>query len=149
MNDASSLPRGGTPVTDGILKVAVMAVGGQGGGVLAGWIETLARSQGWSCQTTSVAGVAKRTGATIYYLEMAEGTRFQVLAPAQAGDRGSTARTPARPGAVWWRSAVPPEPGSVREDRALTHSTPRRHPVVGLRPPPPESDAEAVDHDMQ
>jgi hypothetical protein len=59
-------------------------------------------------------------------------------------NRESTPRTPSRPGAVWWRNAVPPGLGSVREDRALTHSTPRRHPVVGLRPPPPEPDAEAI-----
>ena len=53
-----------------IIKLAVMAVGGQGGGVLTGWIEALARSQGCACQATSVAGVAQRTGATIYYVEM-------------------------------------------------------------------------------
>lgn len=54
-----------------IIKLAVIAVGGQGGGVLTSWIETLARSQGFVCQATSVAGVAQRTGATIYYVEMA------------------------------------------------------------------------------
>ena len=53
-----------------IIKLAVMAVGGQGGGVLTGWIEGLARAQGYACQATSVAGVAQRTGATIYYVEM-------------------------------------------------------------------------------
>ena len=55
-----------------ILKVAVLAVGGQGGGVLTGWIEALARNHGYLCQATSVAGVAQRTGATIYYIEMAK-----------------------------------------------------------------------------
>ncbi len=53
-----------------IIKLAVMAVGGQGGGVLTGWIESLARAQGYACQATSVAGVAQRTGSTIYYVEM-------------------------------------------------------------------------------
>ena len=53
-----------------IIKVAVMAVGGQGGGVLTSWIEAMARSQGYACQGTSVAGVAQRTGTTIYYVEM-------------------------------------------------------------------------------
>ncbi len=53
-----------------ITKLAVMAVGGQGGGVLTSWIEALARAQGYDVQATSVAGVAQRTGATIYYLEM-------------------------------------------------------------------------------
>ena len=54
-----------------IIKIAVMAVGGQGGGVLTNWIESLARAEGYSCQATSVAGVAQRTGSTIYYIEMA------------------------------------------------------------------------------
>ncbi len=53
-----------------IIKLAVLAVGGQGGGVLTGWIETLARANGHICQATSVAGVAQRTGATVYYIEM-------------------------------------------------------------------------------
>ena len=69
-----------------IIKLAVMAVGGQGGGVLTGWIETLARGQGYACQATSVAGVAQRTGATIYYIEMAPqgaSTPIFSLAPAQ------------------------------------------------------------------
>ena len=59
------------PSPDGVIKVAIMAVGGQGGGVLTRWIEALARAQGYACQATSVAGVAQRTGATIYYVEMA------------------------------------------------------------------------------
>ncbi len=54
-----------------VIKLAIMAVGGQGGGVLTGWIEAVARNRGYACQATSVAGVAQRTGATIYYIEMA------------------------------------------------------------------------------
>jgi indolepyruvate ferredoxin oxidoreductase beta subunit len=46
-------------------------MGGQGGGVLADWIVALAEQQGWAAQSTSVPGVAQRTGATIYYIEMA------------------------------------------------------------------------------
>ncbi|MBK8441828.1 MAG: indolepyruvate oxidoreductase subunit beta family protein [Rhodobacter sp.] len=64
-------PRKGEARLETILKVAIYAVGGQGGGVLTGWIEALARAQGYVCQATSVAGVSQRTGATIYYLEMA------------------------------------------------------------------------------
>lgn len=67
----SLAPRAPDPRLGGIIKLAVMAVGGQGGGVLGGWIETLARQQGYAAQATSVAGVAQRTGATIYYIEMA------------------------------------------------------------------------------
>lgn len=71
-----SLPleaRPADPALEGIIKLAILAVGGQGGGVLTNWIEGLARSQGYHCQATSVAGVAQRTGATIYYMEMAPG----------------------------------------------------------------------------
>lgn len=52
------------------LGIAILAMGGQGGGVLADWIVALAEQQGWVAQSTSVPGVAQRTGATIYYVEM-------------------------------------------------------------------------------
>jgi len=52
------------------IKIAVLAMGGQGGGVLADWIVEMAEHAGWWAQTTSVPGVAQRTGATIYYLEI-------------------------------------------------------------------------------
>lgn len=52
------------------LCLAVLAMGGQGGGVLVDWIVNLAERQGYAVQSTSVPGVAQRTGATIYYLEM-------------------------------------------------------------------------------
>ncbi len=52
------------------LAIAVLAMGGQGGGVLVDWIVALAESQGWLAQSTSVPGVAQRTGATIYYVEI-------------------------------------------------------------------------------
>jgi len=52
------------------ITIAVLAIGGQGGGVLTEWLIALAEQNGWYVQATSVAGVAQRTGATIYYLEM-------------------------------------------------------------------------------
>ncbi|HWH20218.1 MAG TPA: indolepyruvate oxidoreductase subunit beta family protein [Solirubrobacterales bacterium] len=52
------------------LSVAILALGGEGGGVLADWIVATAEAAGFEAQTTSVAGVAQRTGATVYYLEM-------------------------------------------------------------------------------
>ena len=45
-------------------------MGGEGGGVLADWIVDLGEANGHIAQTTSVAGVAQRTGATIYYVEL-------------------------------------------------------------------------------
>ncbi|MGK6313474.1 indolepyruvate oxidoreductase subunit beta family protein [Neorhizobium sp. DT-125] len=56
--------------SDKPLTLAILAMGGQGGGVLADWIVGLAEEQGWMAQSTSVPGVAQRTGATIYYIEM-------------------------------------------------------------------------------
>lgn len=81
-------PRPQDPKMGGIIKLALLAVGGQGGGVLTGWIEDLARANGYAAQATSVAGVAQRTGATVYYVEMAPagpGTPIFSLMPA-AGD---------------------------------------------------------------
>ena len=56
-----TLPAGST----GIIKLAVLAVGGQGGGVLTSWIEGLARANGYVAQATSVAGVAQRTNLAL------------------------------------------------------------------------------------
>lgn len=56
--------------TERPITIAIVAMGGQGGGVLSGWIVQLAEDAGWVAQSTSVPGVAQRTGATIYYVEM-------------------------------------------------------------------------------
>lgn len=47
-----------------------MALGGQGGGVMAEWTVKAGELAGYRAQYTSVAGVAQRTGATIYYIEL-------------------------------------------------------------------------------
>jgi indolepyruvate ferredoxin oxidoreductase beta subunit len=52
------------------INIAILALGGQGGGVLVDWIVGMAEHEGWTAQSTSVAGVAQRTGATIYYVEL-------------------------------------------------------------------------------
>ncbi|WP_458789601.1 indolepyruvate oxidoreductase subunit beta family protein [Yoonia sp. MH D7] len=57
-----------------IITLAALAVGGQGGGVLTNWIVAVAEASGYRAQSTSVAGVAQRTGATIYYIEMCRDT---------------------------------------------------------------------------
>lgn len=61
----SSWSQGNRPIT-----LAILALGGEGGGVLADWIVGVAEHAGWYAQNTSVAGVAQRTGATVYYVEM-------------------------------------------------------------------------------
>ena len=52
------------------IRIAVLAMGGEGGGVLANWLIDLARRNDYVGQMTSVPGVAQRTGATIYYIEI-------------------------------------------------------------------------------
>lgn len=59
----------GTAVARSI-NIAILAMGGEGGGVLADWIVDLAENTGYLAQTTSVPGVAQRTGSTIYYVEL-------------------------------------------------------------------------------
>src|ERR1700683_5056695 len=54
------------------LCIAIAALGGQGGGVLAEWIVEVAERHGWLVQSTSVPGVAQRTGTTVYYIETCE-----------------------------------------------------------------------------
>ncbi|HVO45498.1 MAG TPA: indolepyruvate oxidoreductase subunit beta family protein [Steroidobacteraceae bacterium] len=56
-------------MTDRPIKLSISALGGQGGGVLADWLIEIAEAEGYLVQSTSVPGVAQRTGATIYYLE--------------------------------------------------------------------------------
>src|SRR5262245_19113713 len=52
------------------ITIAIFAMGGEGGGVLADWIIDIAEHGGYIAQLTSVPGVAQRTGATNYYLEI-------------------------------------------------------------------------------
>jgi indolepyruvate ferredoxin oxidoreductase beta subunit len=52
------------------ITILVGALGGDGGGVLCDWIVTAAQSQGLAVQATQIPGVAQRTGATTYYLEV-------------------------------------------------------------------------------
>jgi len=43
------------------IKIAIAALGGQGGGVLEDWLVAVAELHGWIVQATSIAGVAQRT----------------------------------------------------------------------------------------
>lgn len=52
------------------IRIVIAALGGEGGGVLGKWIADMAARLGYLSQTTSVPGVAQRTGATIYYIEI-------------------------------------------------------------------------------
>ena len=51
-------------------SLLIAALGGEGGGVLTDWIVAAAESQDLPVQSTSIPGVAQRTGATTYYVEI-------------------------------------------------------------------------------
>ena len=51
------------------VRLLIAALGGEGGGVLAGWISEAAAASGLVVSRTSIPGVAQRTGATTYYIE--------------------------------------------------------------------------------
>lgn len=63
------------------ISIAIAALGGQGGGVLADWLVAVAELHGWIVQATSVPGVAQRTGTTVYYVEMSAAPRAPAHRP--------------------------------------------------------------------
>jgi indolepyruvate ferredoxin oxidoreductase beta subunit len=73
--------------------ILIAALGGEGGGVLADWLVQCALRSGLPVQATSVPGVAQRTGATSYYIELL--------------------RAPLPPGAAAPVFALSPVPGRV------------------------------------
>jgi len=52
------------------VSLLVCALGGEGGGVLSEWLMETARRAAYPAQSTSIPGVAQRTGATTYYIEV-------------------------------------------------------------------------------
>ena len=91
--------------------VLVAALGGEGGGVLSNWLVDAAATDGRRVQATSVPGVAQRTGATTYYLE---------IGPGGSGSESRVAPRPDRDAAPDERSgssehvmALLPTPGNV------------------------------------
>ena len=52
------------------ITILIAALGGEGGGVMADWLMEAATACGYPAQATSIPGVAQRTGATTYYLEI-------------------------------------------------------------------------------
>ena len=76
------------------LSVLIAALGGEGGGLLTDWLVAAARASDLPVQSTSIPGVAQRTGATTYYVEI-----FPATNAALAGRRPLFALYPT-PGAV-------------------------------------------------
>lgn len=119
------------------LAIAVMAMGGQGGGVLVDWIVALCEAQGWAAQSTSVPGVAQRTGATVYYIET-----LPLPAGAPAGLSpvfslmAGTGDVDAVIGAEWMEAGRAIQRGLVTPDRTtLIASTHRSLAVVEKQTP--------------
>ena len=71
------------------VTLLIAALGGEGGGVLTNWIVDAAAAAGYPVQSTSIPGVAQRTGATTYYVEI-----LPVKAIELAGKRPVMALTP-------------------------------------------------------
>jgi indolepyruvate ferredoxin oxidoreductase beta subunit len=61
------------------ITILIAALGGEGGGVMADWLMEAATESDLPAQATSIPGVAQRTGATTYYLE---------IYPARRGELG-------------------------------------------------------------
>ena len=83
------------------MTILIAALGGEGGGVLTDWIVGRGGGRTSRCRSTSIPGVAQRTGATTYYIEILPcrtrelGGRRPVLALAPGiGDVDS-----------WWRAS--------------------------------------------
>ena len=71
------------------ITLLIAALGGEGGGVLTNWIVSAAEQAGYPVQSTSIPGVAQRTGATTYYIEI-----LPVLTGELDGKRPVLALTP-------------------------------------------------------
>jgi indolepyruvate ferredoxin oxidoreductase beta subunit len=71
------------------ITILIAALGGEGGGVLTNWIVDAAAQAGFPVQSTSIPGVAQRTGATTYYIEI-----YPVPAKKLDGRRPVLALTP-------------------------------------------------------
>lgn len=52
------------------VTLLIAALGGEGGGVLTSWVVNAAQDSNLPVQATSIPGVAQRTGATTYYIEI-------------------------------------------------------------------------------
>lgn len=76
------------------ITILIAALGGEGGGVLADWIIAAATACDYPVQSTSIPGVAQRTGATTYYVEI-----YRAKTSELAGKRPVMTLTPA-PGFV-------------------------------------------------
>ena len=118
--------------SDRTWTVLVAALGGEGGGVLSNWLVDAAAEDGRRVQATSVPGVAQRTGATTYYLEIGPRGcgRASGDAPRPEDDSGSCAGP--RGGVAGDLAA----PASQRDPRDRGLGPDSVEPVMALLPTP-------------
>ncbi len=69
------------------MTILIAALGGEGGGVLTDWIVAAADSLNFPVQSTSIPGVAQRTGATTYHIELVPSAQTPA-SPAGGGGLG-------------------------------------------------------------
>lgn len=105
-------------------RILIAALGGEGGGVLVDWITRAALNAGLHASRTSIPGVAQRTGATTYYVE---------VMPAAPGDPAPVLGLNAAPGRVdvfigteLLEAARRAEAGFLTRDRTLALVAHRR-----------------------
>jgi indolepyruvate ferredoxin oxidoreductase, alpha subunit len=71
------------------MTILIAALGGEGGGVLTDWIVAAADSLKFPVQSTSIPGVAQRTGATTYHIELVPAAQTPTPpSPASGGGLG-------------------------------------------------------------
>jgi len=71
MTDATAMPAPeALLLPDNTVSVLIAALGGEGGGVLTNWLVAAAEREDLVVQSTSIPGVAQRTGATTYFVEI-------------------------------------------------------------------------------
>ena len=100
--------------------VLIAALGGEGGGVLSSWLVDAASEDRRTVQATSVPGVAQRTGATTYYLEIGPRRGGDGDGDGAGGDGGAGGDAPPEgapagsvPGSGGRVMALLPTPGNV------------------------------------
>src|SRR3954466_16041166 len=93
------------------ITILITALGGEGGGVMADWLMEAATHSELPAQATSIPGVAQRTGATTYYLEIYPARR------AELAGRDPGPSLPPNPGHV----DIMVAPELVEAGRAMTN----------------------------
>ena len=131
--------------SDRTCTVLIAALGGEGGGVLSNWLVDAAAADGRRVQATSVPGVAQRTGATTYYLEVGpcgSGAESHAHLPASSTAPGATGGTGGRAADMRTGSGNETSAGDVRSgrddslDQRADTGAGSAEPVMALLPTP-------------